>query len=48
MVVHLQDDDLDASAKNYEFNDCNRTLALTDLTLSYDRAHLGVVRCTLA
>ena len=46
MVVN-QDDDSDASAENCKFNGGIRTLALTALTPNYDRAHLGIVRCTL-
>jgi len=45
VTVHQHDDDSDASPEECEFNGCIRTL--TDLTPSYDRAHLGV-RCTLA
>ena len=45
VVVHQQDDDSDTSADNRKFNSSIRTLASTDLTLSYDRAHLRVVRC---
>ena len=48
VVVHRQDDYSDASVEDCEFNGCIRTLTVTDLTLSYDRAHLGVVRCSLA
>jgi len=46
--LHQQDDDLDASTKYHEFSGCIRTLASTDLTPSYDRAHLKVVKCILA
>jgi len=47
VVMHQQDDDLDAFAENREFNGYIITLALTDLTPNYDRAHLEVVRWTL-
>jgi len=46
--VHQQDDESDASAEKSEFIGFIRTFALTDLTPNYDRAHLGVVKCTLA
>ena len=42
VVVHKQDDDSDASAKERELNGYIRILAVTGLTPSYDRAHLGV------
>jgi len=48
VIVHEQDDDSDASAKECEFNCCIRTVGITYLTPSVDRAQLGVVRCTLA
>jgi len=48
VVVHQQDNNSDASAEYCEFHGCIRILALTDLTPNYDRAHLGVVKCTLA
>ena len=48
VTVHQQDDDSDTSAEEREFNDCIRTLAVSDLTPSYDRAQLGVVWCILA
>ena len=48
VIVHQQDDDSDAFAEDCEFNSCTKTLAVTGLTPSYDRAHLEVVRCTLA
>ena len=40
VIVHKKDDDSDASAKKCEFNGCIRTLAVTDLTLNYDRVQL--------
>ena len=43
VIVHQQNDDLDDSAKECEFNSCIRTLAITDLILSYDRAQLGAL-----
>ena len=48
LVVHQQDDDSDASAKEREFNGCIRTMKVTNLTPNADRAQLRVVRCTLA
>jgi len=48
VAVYQQDDDSDASAEECEFNGCIRTLTVTDLTSSYDRAQLGVLRGTLA
>ena len=36
MVVHQQDNDLDASTENREFSGCIRTLPSTDLALSYN------------
>ena len=48
VAAHQQDNDSDVSAEDCEFNFCIRTLAVTDQNPSYDRAHLGVVRCTLA
>jgi len=48
VVVHQQDDDLYASNKEYEFNGCIRTVKVTNLTPSVDRAQLVVVRCTFA
>jgi len=47
VVVYQQDDDSDPFAEECSFNSCIRTLAVIDLTPSYDRAQLGVVRCTL-
>ena len=47
VAVHQQDDDSDASAKACKINGYIRTLAVTNLTPSEDRARLGVVRCTL-
>jgi len=44
VIIHRQDDDLDASANEHEFNGCVGTLASTDLTLCYDIAHLRGVR----
>jgi len=46
--MHQQDDDSDASAEECEFDSCIRTLAMTNLTPSYDKTQLEVVRCTLA
>ena len=46
--MHQQDGDSDASAEECEFNGSIKTLAVTNLTPSYDRAKLVVVRCTLA
>jgi len=46
VAMHQLDDDSDASAEECEFNGYIRTLAVTDLTLSYDRPQLRVVRCT--
>ena len=40
VAVYQHDDDSDASADDREFNDCIRALAATDLTFSYDEAHL--------
>jgi len=48
VVVHQQDDDSDASVKEYEFNRCIRTVKMTNLYPNINRALLGVVRCTLA
>ena len=48
VVVHQQEDDSNVSVEECEFNDCIRTLAMTNLTPSEDIAQLGVVRCTLA
>jgi len=48
VIVHQQDDDSNASAKESEVSDCIRTLGVTNLTFSVDRAQLRVVRCTLA
>ena len=48
VAVRQHDDDSDASAEGCEFNGCIGTLVVTELTPNYDRAHLGVVRCTLA
>ena len=48
VTVHQQDDDSDASVEEYEFNECIRTVEVTNLTPSVGRAQLGVVRCTLA
>ena len=48
LVVHQLDDDSDASVEECEFNSCIRTLTVTKLTPSEDRAQLGVVRCILA
>ena len=47
-VQQHDDDDSDAFTEECEFNGYIRTLVVIDLTPSYDRAHLGVVRCTLA
>ena len=47
MSMYQQDDDLDASSEECEFNGCIRTVGVTNLTPSVDRAQLGVVRCTL-
>ena len=47
VVVHQQNDS-NASTENSEFDGYIRILALDDLTLTYDRAHLEVARCTLA
>ena len=46
LIVYQQDDDSDICTKDREFSGCIRTLASTDH--SYNRAHLAVVRCTLA
>jgi len=48
VVVHQQDDDLDASVEEYEFNGCIRTVEVTGLPPSIGQNQLGVVRCTLA
>jgi len=48
VIVHQQDDDLDASVEEYEFNGCIRTVGETNLTPNLDQTQLGVVRCTLA
>jgi len=48
VVVHQQDNDLDASVKQYKFNGCIRTVGETNLTPSLDQAQIGVVRCTLS
>jgi len=48
VTVHQHDNDSDAFAEDREFNGCIRTLAIIDLTPTYDRAHLGVVWCILA
>ena len=47
VVMHQQDDDLDASVEEYKYNGCIRTMGETNLTLSLDQARLGVVRCIL-
>ena len=44
IVVHQQDDDLNASAEDREFTGCTRNLTSTDLTPSNDRIHLGIIR----
>jgi len=38
VVVHQQEDASDASAEECEFNDCIRTVRVTNLTPSVDRA----------
>ena len=48
VIVHQQDDDLDASVKEYEFKWCIRTVKVMGLPPSVSRAQLGVIRCTLA
>ena len=48
MVEHQQDDDLDASVEEYEFNGYIRTVEAINLSHSVGRAQLGVVRSTLA
>jgi len=48
VIVHQQDNDSNASVEECKFNDCIRTLGVTHLTPSYDRAQLEVLRCTLA
>ena len=48
VVVHQQSDDSNASAEECEFNDCIKTLAVTNITPSGDKSHLEVVRYTLA
>ena len=46
VLVHQQDDDSDVFVEEYGFNSCIRTMRVTNLTLSVDRAQL-IVRCTL-
>ena len=46
VIVHQQKDDSDASDEECEFNGCIRTVRVTNLTPSVDRAQLGVVKCT--
>ena len=46
VIMHQQDDHSDASAEEYEFNGCIRTVKVTNLIPSVDRAQLGV-RCIL-
>ena len=46
--MHRQDDDSDTSTEECEFNGCIRTVGVTNITLSVDKAQLAVVSCTLA
>jgi len=48
VAVHQQDDEMDASVEEYDFNECIRTVKVTNLSSSVGRAQLGVVRSTLA
>jgi len=48
VIVHQQEDDSDASAEECEFNDCIRTVGVTNITPSVDKTQLEVVKCTLA
>ena len=51
LEVNIEDEEKDLRferfCKDREISGCIRTLASTDLTPNYDRAHLRVVRCTL-
>ena len=47
VAVHQQDDDADAFAEEYEFSGYIRTVRVTNLTPSVDRAQLGVIRSIL-
>jgi len=48
VVVHQHDNVSDAFVEVCKFNGYINILAVTDLTPSYIRAQLKVVRCTLA
>jgi len=48
VVAHQLNDNSNASADECEFHNGIRTLAVTDLTPSYDIAQLRVIRYTLA